>query len=183
MLVVLTNFKGGYMSIVIGIDPGYSGGVAFYDPLVKRLVAVMPMPTITDNGVLTTIMDKKPKIEVDGHLLARALLRHREDVSVVAIEKVASSPQMGVVSSFRFGQGFGVVQGVVAALGLPVKYIFPGVWKPGMGLSADKEDSTAKAISLFPEWENTFRGRMNKSAGLAEAALIAHYVSKFSPPK
>lgn len=177
------------MSIVIGIDCGLRGAVAFYDPVAKRLVSTMPMPVITDATLFSGVPIgsvgplKSPKLEIDGYTLSRALLRHREDISMVVVEKVASSPQMGVVSSFRFGQGFGVVQGVIQALGLPVRYIYPGVWKPGMGLSSDKSLSTVKAVELFPEWETTFTAKKQRAtADLAEAALIAYYGCRFISP-
>jgi len=165
--------------LILGVDPGYSGALAWYDCRNHRLVHVTPMPLKPETGSAAELFGAaKPasgggRSVVDGDELAREI-RASGPLRAVVMEHVASSPKMGVTSAFRFGQGFGVLQGVLAALGHTPRLVYPNVWKTSLNLSSDKSKSTAAAITLFPEWSDTFR-RGAKSADLAEAALIAYY--------
>lgn len=143
---------------VIGIDPGAQGGVACIrlDPAMTlpRLVSSMPMPVRAGSGV------------VHGGLLAAYVAA--AGVKTAVVEQVGSAPGMGVVGSFSFGRGLGVVEGVLATLGVEVQWVAPSVWKQGFRLPggrANKAQSVAMAARVFggdplPEAE-------------AEAALIA----------
>lgn len=176
--------------IIVGIDPGFTGGVAFYDPVSKKLVGLMPIPTTKSNGASAAAQKtssaefrsligvKEPRAEIDAATLAKAIFSAQ--VSFAVVEKVSASPQMGVTSAFRFGEGYGVLLGVLAAMGIPVKHVVPSVWKGTLGLSSDKTQSTKLAIELFPEYESVFT-KSKKSADLAEAALLAHYGTRFIP--
>ncbi|WP_139247225.1 crossover junction endodeoxyribonuclease RuvC [Hyphomicrobium sp. NDB2Meth4] len=86
------------------------------------------------------------------------------------IEDVFSSPQMGVVSSFSFGEGKGILKGIAAGRGITPSYITPSVWKRDIGVTAEKRSSILKAKRLFP-----FQQKMLTSEGKCEAALIALY--------
>ena len=45
--------------------------------------------------------------------------------SVVVVEQVNAMPGQGVTSMFNFGQTFGAIKGVCAALGLPIYFVRP----------------------------------------------------------
>lgn len=90
------------------------------------------------------------------------------DVRFACVEKAQSSPQMGVGSAFSYGLGYGQVIGMLSALDLHVVDVPPQAWKHHSGLSADKDQSLAKAFRLFC----TDFGRDD---GIAEAALLARY--------
>jgi crossover junction endodeoxyribonuclease RuvC len=164
--------------LIIGCDPGFSGAVALYNFATQRLVRVESMP-IQLGGVFSQ-SGGDGRAEIDVVTLARLLASAAPQAAFAVLEKVDSSPQMGVVSSFRFGQTFGILQGVAAGVGLPVKYAYPAAWKSGMGLTKNKGDSLKLACTLFPEWAGTFR-RDAKSADLAEAALLAKFGERFLP--
>lgn len=164
-------------NLILGIDPGFSGALAFYDFKNARLVRVESMPLLL-GGVFSASPDGRAEIDVPT--LARLLASCAPQTQLAVIEKVDSSPQMGVVSSFRFGQTFGILQGAAAGVGLPVKYAYPAAWKSGMGLTKNKNESLKLACSLFPEWAATFR-KDAKSADLAEAALLAKFGERFLP--
>jgi hypothetical protein len=121
------------------------------------------------------------KTSIDPHTLAEQI-RAVGPIDLAVIERVHSSPQMGVVSAFTFGEGYGAVMGVLAALNIRTVEVAPAVWKAGLSLSANKGESKTMAISLFPEWSATFT-KGSKSADLAEAALIAYYGQRFITTK
>jgi crossover junction endodeoxyribonuclease RuvC len=164
--------------LIIGCDPGFSGAVALYNFATQRLVRVESMPLLEAGAAVFS--SSAPRHELDIPTLARLLASCRDEAHLCVLEKVDSSPQMGVVSSFRFGQTFGILQGALAGNGIPIRYAYPAAWKAGMGLTKNKGDSLKLACSLFPEWAPTFR-RDAKSADLAEAALLAKFGERFLP--
>lgn len=88
---------------------------------------------------------------------------------VAMVEKVASSPQMGVRSAFTFGCGYGEILGILAALRIPYKTVTPGVWQKAMGClsKGDKNITKAAAQRLYPALKITHAD--------ADAILIARY--------
>lgn len=147
------------MSILIGIDPGLTGAIAFLDG--DGLQAVWDMPTVTN---------AKGKPELSLHSLI-AMLDHPG--ARVWLEKVGAMPGQGVSSMFRFGQVVGAIECACAANRLPVQYVTPAVWKKHFGLVKDKDAARGLALQRFPDAAQSFARK--KDAGRAEAALIALY--------
>lgn len=158
------------MTCVIGIDPGLSGGVAIYDVATKQLVEVRPIPVIVEQH------GRYKSSRIDRYALASQLAEAIEahEVSLVLIEQVQSSPQMGVASSFKFGQGFGEVCMAAEIYAPRVEFVSPQRWKARMLLNSDKKNSLAAARKL---WGKEPWFPKEKHEGLAEAALIALYAS------
>lgn len=151
------------MSAVIGIDPGLSGALARYD-LETTALLVEDMPVFKIGS----------KTVIDALGLARLIDVWGADQGVVAfLEFVASSPQMGVASAFKFGEGCGIVKGVLAANFVRVESVTPPAWKRAMGVKADKDGCRAVAAQRFPRQSGLFARK--KDDGRAEAALIALY--------
>lgn len=144
------------MTIILGIDPGVSGAVAFYFPMVNRL-AVDDVPVAGG--------------EINGYELARLIRMHRPTMAV--IEAVHAMPKQGVSSSFNFGRSYGEVRGVVSACEIPMHFVTPQKWKRHFSLSADKDESRVRAIRMFPNTADSFK--LKKHDGRAEAALLALY--------
>jgi hypothetical protein len=159
-------------NFILGIDPGYSGAAAWYNIRDKRIEKMMPMPLKPIGGVLTT----ETRNEIDVKKFATVV--NPLEIRFCVTERVNASPQMGVVSAFRFGEGFGQICGVLAANGIDARLVYPAVWKTSMNLSKDKSASVVLASSVFPEWAKTFAAG-KKSADLAEAALLALYGTRF----
>lgn len=143
----------------MGVDPGFSGGLALYSTLRGALVDVWPMPTMT-------VREKK---RVNAAVLSSLISDAMPDY--VLIEQVGAMPGQGVTSMFSFGRGVGTVEGVCGALRVPIKYITPQTWRGKVGLRGDKTGARALATQLFPAHAKRFE--LVKSDGLAEAALIA----------
>lgn len=145
------------MTCVCGIDPGLSGAIAFYfsDALFRVAVEDMPVAGKMVSAPLLTDMIRK------------------YGPAIAIIESVGSRPGQGVASTFKFGTAYGVVQGVVGALQIPVEFVAPQRWKKHFRLTGDKEQARTKAQQLFPACASSFQ--RVKDHGRAEAALIARY--------
>lgn len=151
------------MRFVIGIDPGLSGGVAFLD-VEKSALFALPVPVFEEKG---------SKTQFDIHSMVDLLSMPAESVITVVLEQVGARPGQGVTSMFRFGTGYGMWQGIIAARKFPLRFVTPQKWKSRYGLSAIKEESRRKATELFPLCADMWR--LKKHDGVAEAALMAHW--------
>ena len=132
----------------LGIDPGRSGGIAVLDAN-GRVVSVSQMPQ-TNRDVLD------------------AILEHRSE-SWAVIERVGPSPQMGRVSVWTFGSGYGALLMALVAAGIPHDEVRPQAWQQAMGCltGGDKNVSKRRAQQLFP--------RLTITHAIADALLIAEY--------
>lgn len=144
----------------LGIDPGQSGAWALLDER-GRFVTAADMP-IGEDG------------RVDGEVLRRAWV----DLAIASatIERVGQITRikgraMGISGRFNFGWSAGVPDTVLKILGIPVTYTDPTVWKPAVGVTADKKTSLAMARRLWPESAGIYF-KLAKHDGRAEAALI-----------
>ena len=159
--------------IRIGIDPGVSGAIAFlYDDLELRHVYDMPVMNLSA---------KKQQVNASemGKLFTE-LLWHDEGTdhgryATAYVEQVHSMPGQGVSAMFNFGTGYGVIQGVLGALQIPMVLVSPAVWKKRAGLTGKEKDaSRTLAQQLYPAAP---LGR-KKDIGRADAILIARFGSK-----
>ena len=140
--------------IVIGIDPGANGGIAWIA-----------------NG--KPCVEKMPDTLQDLWELFRDIATETYGQQIRAyIEQVHSSPQMGVKSAFTFGNGFGHLEMALTATGTPFERVRPQVWQKAMGCmtKGDKNVSKRRAQELFPQLKVTH--------ATADALLIAAYGAK-----
>lgn len=150
----------------IGIDPGNTGAVAVLT-MCDKLVEVFDMPTMLDGG-----RSKKQKVNAAA---LNDMLGKYPEVNVAYIEKVGAMPGQGVSSMFTFGMGFGVIQGVCAARGIPFFLVTPQAWKKRAGLiGKDKDFARTQAQQIFAGASLVRK----KDVGRADALLIAYYGDK-----
>ena len=149
---------------VLGVDLGVNGGIAAMR-VSKLLEAVYDVPTLADGpGGRRT---------VNAPLLAEIIASAHADIAFV--EHVGARPGEGAVGAFCFGRSKGIVEGICAALGLPIRFISSPSWKRTIGIPPGKEGAKdaarAEAIRRWPDKAGLF-ARV-KDDGRAEAALIA----------
>ena len=102
--------------------------------------------------------------------------KKNEEVSVV-VEQVNAMPGQGVTSMFNFGQSFGAIKGICAALGLPIFFVRPSKWKKHFELiNSSKDSSRTKVIEMYPVLSS--RLSKKKDVNKADAILIARYFSE-----
>jgi len=156
--------------LVLGIDPGLSGAVAFLNG--EQLLNVDDLPLVeVQHG-------KGSRKELSPALLHDMLVHTDIRIGKAIVEHVGASPQMGSVSAFRFGENFGAILAVLACCGIRTELVRPQTWKKSMGLGADKALSRSMAIKLWPMQSDYF-ARV-RDDGRAEAALLAEYGRRFA---
>ena len=154
--------------LIIGIDPGISGAICFFeDGQVKEIIE---MPVMADG--------KKNKRQINGpqtynEILKRINKFQKKDI-IVIIEQVSAMPGQGVTSMFNFGQSFGVLKGICSAMQLSMFFVRPAKWKKYFGLiKTEKDASRTKAIQIFPYISSQLSKK--KDANKADAILLASF--------
>ena len=154
--------------LIIGIDPGISGSICFFED--GKVIDIVEMPSMADG--------KKNKRQVNGAQIYNEIsLRiknfNKEDIRVV-IEHVSAMPGQGVTSMFNFGQSFGVLKGICSAMQLPMYFVRPAKWKKYFNLiNTEKDASRTKAIQIFPYISSELSKK--KDANKADAILLASF--------
>ena len=153
---------------IIGIDPGISGAISFFDNGVIK--EVIDMPTMTDG--------KKNKKQVNGNQIYNEINLRISDMSkeniCVVVEQVSAMPGQGVTSMFNFGQSFGVLKGICSAMQLSIHFVRPAKWKKYFNLiNTEKDASRTKVIEIFPYISSKLSKK--KDANKADAILIASF--------
>ena len=154
--------------LIIGIDPGISGAICFFEN--GQVKEIIDMPIMADG--------KKNKRQVNGpqiynEISLRIKNNQKKEIKVV-IEQVSAMPGQGVTSMFNFGQSFGVLKGICSAMQLSMHFVRPAKWKKYFNLiNAEKDASRTKAIEIFPYISNQLSRK--KDANKADAALIASF--------
>lgn len=136
--------------MIVGIDPGQSGAV-----IIMRW-----------DGMAREILSAKKCTLYD---IAEVLTRYKPYVKFAYIETVGVRPEQGISSAGKFMTGFGEYKGLMAGIGIPVKYVLPQVWQRSMKCltKGDKNITKRKAQELFPSLPITHQ--------IADALLIAEY--------
>ena len=152
--------------IVLGIDPGQTGGLALVDSYNGGfIVEAMAMPVMK--------VGKKKSLDITAALLWMTDNDDGADIDVGVIEKVHAMPKQGVSSSFQFGRMFGSAEAIMYISCVQKDYVAPRVWKKDMGLTSDKHASMDLATRLFGDDARKNYWQLKKHEGVAEAALIA----------
>lgn len=165
---------------ICGIDPGISGALATVyltaagQPVLERME---DMPTMVDPGTERLIVSPSG---------LKAALRTMQQGALgfeVWVEKVTPVPpaafaskgqkmQAGSVAMFGLARAFGIIEGVVAALDIPIRYVPSPTWKAWAGLRGKVKDaSRTVALQRYPGATL----HLKKHEGKAEALLIATY--------
>ena len=154
--------------LIIGIDPGISGSICFFEN--GKIIDVIEMPTMTEG--------KKNKKQVTGSQIYNEILKRtnnygKQDIRVI-IEHVTAMPGQGVTSMFNFGQSFGILKGICSAMQLPMYFVRPAKWKKYFNLlNSEKDASRTRAIEIFPYFSAQLSKK--KDSNKADAILIASF--------
>ena len=155
--------------ITIGIDPGISGAIVILKD--KKVFKMFDMPVMAEG--------KKNKRQINSAQLVNIIqesIEGYEEIAVV-VEQVNAMPGQGVTSMFNFGQTFGAIKGVCAALKLPIYFVRPSKWKKYFELiNSSKDSSRTKAIEMYPKLSNQLAKK--KDVNKSDAILIARFFSE-----
>ena len=152
--------------IIIGIDPGLSGAIAVLQN--SKVKSIYDTPVMSEG--------KKNKRQLNSAQMVKLIKSNISTVeeTVVVVENVNAMPGQGVTSMFNFGQTFGAIKGICAAIGLPIFFVRPAKWKKHFELiNSSKDASRTKAIEMYPSISDQLSKK--KDVNKADAILIARY--------
>jgi len=154
--------------LIIGIDPGISGAICFFEN--GEIKDIIDMPVMAEG--------KKNKRQINGSQLYNEIIERIKNVSkkdiFVVVEQVSAMPGQGVTSMFNFGQSFGVIKGICSAMQLPIYFVRPAKWKKYFNLlKTEKDASRSKVIEIFPYISAKLSRK--KDSNKADAILLASY--------
>lgn len=143
--------------IYIGIDPGQKGAMGF---IANNVVSVIPFDPY-------------------DYVFALKGFKASDDECLCCIEAVHSISGQGIASSFKFGQTYGWLLGILDAIEIPYQPITPQKWKREFGLTSDKAKSVEVCKRLFHDVPllRTERSR-KEDDNMAEALLMALYAKR-----
>ena len=154
---------------ILGIDPGLSGAIAILEE--KKVLSIFDMPVMADG--------KKNKRQLNSAQLVNIIRENivgAHEIAVI-VEQVNAMPGQGVTSMFNFGQTFGAIKGICAALELPIFFVRPSKWKKHFELiNSSKDSSRTKVIEMYPSLSNQLSKK--KDVNKSDAILIARYYSE-----
>jgi hypothetical protein len=128
--------------LFIGVDPGTKGGIYILNAE-GNITHSCRFSKVTTYDIVQFLR------ETIGSVKAIAVL-----------EKVHAMPMQGVSSTFKFGEAYGTIKGILASLGIVYDEVTPRSWQKALGIPAKKkEDPKTKhkqdlkfhAQRLFPE--------------------------------
>jgi crossover junction endodeoxyribonuclease RuvC len=154
---------------IIGIDPGFKGGISVFENDKLKEVIVMP------------IKEENDKRKIDATKISEFFLKHRPEKAI--IEQVHAMPGQGVVSMFSFGENYGKVLGVLEALFIPYEIVSPMKWKKqvlGENYShSEKHGAYDFCHDNFPDI-NFYATKRSKVPhdGMTDSVCIGYYLLK-----
>ena len=154
---------------IIGIDPGLSGAIAVLKDI--KVLSLFEMPVMAEG--------KKNKRQLNSAQLVNIIKENTNDDEEIAVivEQVNAMPGQGVTSMFNFGQTFGAIKGVCAALGLPIFFVRPSKWKKYFELiNSSKDASRTKVIEMYPSFSKQLAKK--KDVNKSDAILIARFFAE-----
>lgn len=149
--------------LFIGVDPGAGGGIAAID--YEGVV-----------GFVTRMPDtERDLLDVFIHLSTMPGAALYPGPPHALLERVHTSPQMGVKSAGTFMQGYGALRMGLTAARIPFDDVTPQAWQKSLGVlqrgvefgKKDKNLTKRKAQALFPGEKVTH--------AIADALLIAEF--------
>lgn len=170
-------------------DPGKTGGWAFILP------ADGVYPEKVELGI-TPLIGKGKGADFDLPRIKELLVSAdcRCDKFLVAVEDVHAVQGSGAATAFQFGRSLGIIEGLIAGLGVPYVKIYSKTWqklcfegipiitkvntKTKTGLSTDtKAMSKLAAARLYPNVDLRKSAKAdNPHDGITDALMIAHYI-------
>ena len=154
--------------LIIGIDPGITGAICFFEN--GEVKEIIDMPNMAEG--------KKNKRQINGpqvyNEISKRIINIPKNEVVVVIEQVSAMPGQGVTSMFNFGQSFGVLKGICSAMQLSMHFVRPAKWKKYFNLiKTEKDASRTKVIEIFPYISSQLSRK--KDSNKADAILIASF--------
>jgi len=149
------------VAVCVGIDPGKSGALAF---LGGEVLHVIDMP-----GDRSSLGEAVERIACTAE--ARVWIERAQPM------RKGGARAQGVSSTANYLREYGIIIGMLEYARVPYEEVQASVWKPRMGVTAEKESSLVKCVEHFGDrYRHLWWGeRMGLLDGRCEAALLAVY--------
>lgn len=170
--------------IVVGIDIGLTGGIAFFDGGSGEQLSLYPMPVIP---VPDSKGKMKNKIDLEKLLHLLEIPKVHNDKTIVVFENVSAFPGQGVVAVGTLLEQKGILRGMSHALGYDELPISPKTWQGHFDIVCPKEIKVKqkrkqwlkeKSLEIAREkFPNLAETKLEKSTahGLSDALLIGQW--------
>lgn len=137
--------------LILGIDPGVSGGMAL----------------ITYDGKLEEMRSVVKITEAD---ICEFVQAHNPHIGMAYLERVGARPGQTATGMWKFAVNYGVYRGLLRGLNIPTTHVMPATWQRKLNCltKGDKNITKARAQELFPEERKI-------THATADAILIAEY--------
>lgn len=177
-------------NILISVDIGLTGGIAFFDWHSKELVGLYEMPS---EKITTKSGRNKGQLNVQRVKFILEIPKKHGDTAMVIMENVHAFPGQGIVAMATLMEQKGIIRGLASGLGYDEYLVEPKTWQAYYGMVPPKElkGATAsktktlrkqwlkeKSLELardkFKEWVDT-KLASKSSHGLSDAILIGNW--------
>lgn len=127
--------------MILAVDPGLrTWGWAIVVPRIGRVVACDARLQLIDSGA-TTHADRQRRAALQADVLATLISRH--SVTSIAAEEMSFAPRGSAASKIGIGLSWGVLVGLAASSGLPLRAIPPKTWQRAIVPAGPGEKRTA----------------------------------------
>lgn len=153
--------------MILGIDNGLKGGMVLLNDK-GHVEAYLSMPTLKEG--------KRNKYDIES--IVWFFRTHKKRIGTVVLETAQAMPGQGVTSTFHIGEHYGMLQGILCSLEIPVVFVRPQQWQRGLFGKKKVEDTKVSSVNFACDnapdidWKN---GRRVYQDGLTDAYCIAHY--------
>ncbi len=151
------------MGIIIAVDPGTKGGIC-----------IMKQDTIT-----LLALSKLTWPDVAAHIFSTISYSGEFTFKAKAyIEDVHAMPKQGVTSTFKFGEAYGKLQGILTAYSIPFERVRPQVWQKAIGFKSKKGATKTEHKRGLKELAQELYPQQKLTNEVADALLIAEYARR-----
>lgn len=156
------------MKLIIAIDPGASGGIAF--EIQNALPHAYPIPQ-TEGDIVVALHELK-KLAIE---FAAEPICYIED----QVGCVGPGMKVSATAMFTFGRGFGFLLGVLQTQGWRITPVRPQKWQEALSLGSKR------ACASKTEWKNKLKARAQQlypdeavTLKTADALLLLEYAKR-----
>ncbi len=180
--------------VVVGIDPGKRGAIAYLPARAGRPPHLEPMPLLRSHkgrdeydlvaiaGLLGSLLE--PVVTTTGPRGARGArfrsVEYHRTLAFVELGNPLPRSMGGGSANYHRGYSRGILEGILVALGIPYALVPPRAWQRAMLAGTSGADTKQRAViaasRLFPTVSLLPTPRCRKpSDGMADALLLAEY--------
>lgn len=181
-------------TILVGIDIGLTGGIAFFDVESKELLSIYPMPA---NKIQTASGRNKGELDLSRLKYILEIPKVHGETALVVMENIHAFPGQGSVAIATLMEQKGIIRGMCSGLGYDEQLVEPKTWQKYFSMIPPKDlkgSTGSKTKTLRKAWlkEKSLeiarekfpdQSKLEKkdAHGLSDALLIGTYIIENSP--